>query len=74
MTEKEHCARLPLASVAITITFVVPTGKLAPEAWLYAIVGLPSDESALRGAVPASVALLRQSWCPWTVRLDQQPT
>jgi hypothetical protein len=31
---KEQVALFPEASVAVTVTGVVPTGKIAPEEWL----------------------------------------
>ena len=41
VTVKEQIAELPLASVAVQLTVVVPTGKAVPDDGLQTTTGLP---------------------------------
>ena len=64
VTVKEHVDVLPVLSLAVHVTVVVPTAKQAPLATLHVTVGLGSQLSVALGitkVAAAHVAVLLQS-------------
>jgi hypothetical protein len=58
VTVKRHVTLLFLASVAVYITFVVPTGKAAPELWVLDRVGVVVQLSVTVGATQVATAVV----------------
>ncbi len=50
VTSKVHWPRLPAVSVAVTVTTVVPTGRVLPEARPYSMTGVSRSSVAVAGA------------------------
>jgi hypothetical protein len=58
VTVNRHVLEFPLASVAVTVTVVVPTGKSVPDAGLALTTGEASQLSVAVGSVNVTRALL----------------